>query len=82
MKTHLDIEVASIERVSIEGEMLSVKKLQDVMEGMLDDEIEGICLMTTEGCLLCSAFTKEDIQGTILAAVSSSIYRSYIQGFD
>ena len=60
--------------------MLSVKKLQDVMEGMLDDEIEGICLMTTEGCLLCSAFTKEGTQGTVLAAVSSSIYQSYNQG--
>jgi hypothetical protein len=60
--------------------MLSVKKLQDVMESMLDDGIEGISLMTIEGCLLCSAFKFEETQGPVLAAISSSIYQSFLQG--
>lgn len=87
--------------------MLSVKRLQDVLDSNLTDGIECICLITLEGSLLCSATrpsmassirghsvthdngapssapvvdTTSVIKDNLLAAISSSVYNTYLQG--
>ena len=59
--------------------MLNVRKLKDVLETSLNDGIDGICLMSMEGSLLCSAELNADIKDTLLCAVASSTYSSSLQ---
>ncbi len=54
-----------------------------MLETVLNDGIEGICLMTFEGSLMCSAQSRENptkVKDTLLAAISSSIFLGMLQG--
>jgi hypothetical protein len=60
--------------------MLAASKLKAVMESMLTDGIDGVCLMTIEGSLLCSVSVHEtNVTETGLAAISSTIWSNYEQ---
>ena len=63
--------------------MLAAGKLNNVIKSMIGDGVDGVCLMTTEGSLLCSSSTPEAdrvLSETGLAAIASSIYGNYGQG--
>lgn len=59
--------------------MINVRKLKEVLETSLNDGIDGICLISTDGSLLCSAELNVEIKNTLLAAITSSIYSSSLQ---
>jgi hypothetical protein len=61
--------------------MLATGKLIKVLRSVLGDGVEGACLMTTEGSLLCSvSLPGGKVDETALAAISSSIWNNYAQG--
>jgi len=64
--------------------MLAAKKLPEVLGSILDGDIEGCCLMTSDGSLLCSVSSSSAgaqlVSETSLAAISSSVWGNYVQG--
>ena len=61
--------------------MLATGKLMKVMKTVLNDGVEGACLMTVDGSLLCSVSLPGGAVGeTGLAAISSSLWSNYAQG--
>ena len=61
--------------------MLAAGKLNNVIQSMVGEGVEGVCLMTTEGSLLCSSSAPDAVLSeTGLAAIASSIYGNYGQG--
>lgn len=64
--------------------MLAAKKLPEVLSSILTDGLEGCCLMTADGSLLCSVSSSAEgaqvVNETSLAAISSSIWGNYLQG--
>jgi len=64
--------------------MLAAKKLPEVLGSILSDGLEGCCLMTNEGSLLCSVSSSSTgaqvVSETSLAAISSSVWGNYLQG--
>ena len=61
--------------------MLAAKRLPEVLKSVLNDGIDGCCLMTEEGSLLAAAFTdKSHLIDTSLAAIASSIWNNIRQG--
>jgi len=63
--------------------MIAAKRLPIILESVLAEGIEGVCLMTVEGSILSSAFLPNAAVDEIsLAAISASIYSNYInQGY-
>jgi predicted regulator of Ras-like GTPase activity (Roadblock/LC7/MglB family) len=62
--------------------MLSVHRLQDILETLLTDGIEGVCLVTIDGSIVSSAATGENSKSNLLAAIASTNYNSFSQGID
>jgi hypothetical protein len=61
--------------------MLSAKKLPLVLESQLNEGVEGITLLSTEGSILCSSFTLNSrVDEISLAAISTSVWSQYSQG--
>ena len=64
--------------------MLHSKKLPEVLGSILSDGLEGCCLTTAEGSLLCSVSASSEsaqlVSETSLAAISSSVWGNYAQG--
>jgi hypothetical protein len=61
--------------------MLSAKRLPTILQSTLGGGLEGLVLITIDGGILSSAFepgvTHDEIS---LAAISSAIWSSYVQG--
>eukprot|EP01038_Epipyxis_sp_PR26KG_P012567 gene12567-16853_t len=65
--------------------MLAARRLPEILQGILNDGIDGACLMTVEGSLLSSAFvSSEQLNGKsltdneiTLAAVASTVWENY-----
>jgi hypothetical protein len=63
--------------------MLAARRLPEVLKSVLNDGVDGCCLMTEEGSILAAAFTeKSTMIDTSLAAISSSIWNNIIQGLN
>ena len=63
--------------------MLAARRLPEVLKSVLNDGVDGCCLMTEEGSILAAAFTeKSTLADTSLAAISSSIWNNISQGND
>jgi hypothetical protein len=64
--------------------MLSARKIPEVLGSVLTDGLEGACLMSSEGSLLCSVNASQGgtqvVSDTSLAAISSSVWSNYQQG--
>jgi hypothetical protein len=61
--------------------MLAARRLPEVLKSVLNDGVDGCCLMTEEGSILAAAFTEEShMIDTSLAAISSSIWNNISQG--
>jgi hypothetical protein len=61
--------------------MLAAKKLPVVLQSQLNEGLEGVCLLTVEGSVLCSAFlTQAKTDEISLAAVTTSVWNQYSQG--
>ena len=61
--------------------MLAARRLPEVLKSVLNDGVDGCCLMTEEGSILAAAFTeKSTLADTSLAAISSSIWNNISQG--
>jgi hypothetical protein len=62
--------------------MLAARRLPEVLKSVLNDGVDGCCLMTEEGSILAAAFTeKSTMIDTSLAAISSSIWNNISQGY-
>lgn len=67
----------------ISYKMLAANRLPEVLKTLLNDGVEGACLMTSDGSLLCSVQAnpgKSLVTDTSLAAISSSIMNNFVQG--
>ena len=52
-----------------------------MLKSVLNDGVDGCCLMTEEGSILAAAFTeKSSMIDTSLAAISSSIWNNISKG--
>ena len=61
--------------------MLAAKKLPQILESELKEGLEGIVLLTVEGSILCSSFTKTaKVDEISLAAISTSVWAQYSNG--
>ena len=61
--------------------MLAARRLPEVLKSVLNDGVDGCCLMTEEGSILAAAFTeKSSMIDTSLAAISSSIWNNISKG--
>jgi len=64
--------------------MLSARKIPEVLGSVLTDGLEGACLMSSEGSLLCAVNASQGgtqvVSDTSLAAISSSVWSNYQQG--
>jgi hypothetical protein len=64
-----------------EKKMLAAKKLPLVLQSQLSEGLEGVCLLTIEGSILCSAsLPKAKVDETSLAAITTSVWNQYSQG--
>ena len=61
--------------------MLAARRLPEVLKSVLNDGVDGCCLMTEEGSILAAAFTeKSSMIDTSLAAISSSVWNNISKG--
>ena len=61
--------------------MLAAKRLPVILQSILGDGIDGVCLMTVEGSILSSSFVNDvKIDEITLAAIASSTWNIYAQG--
>lgn len=61
--------------------MLAASRIPEILKTIIDDGADGVVLMTQEGSLLSSNFSKKsEMTEVVLAAVSSSAWSNLNQG--
>lgn len=58
--------------------MISAEKLNSLLEGAINEGLDGIVLMTVPGTIIASAISSENrVEDISLAAITSSVWNNY-----